>query len=81
MVRESFGTSIATHVDDIKPDHLPVILIVYKSKGQIDVRDIIQGLTDPDKLLTTLISAHEQHQLLASDDRKDEVSNNSIIIM
>ena len=43
MVKESFGISVASNVDDISPDHLPVILIVFKSKGSVDVRDIIQG--------------------------------------
>lgn len=52
MVKESFGSSIATNVDAVKPDSLPVILIVYKSKGQIDVGDVIQG-----------ISSHISHQV------------------
>ena len=43
MVKECFGLAVAKNVDDIKPDHLPVILIVYKSKGQVEVRNIIQG--------------------------------------
>ena len=43
MVRECFGSMVAENVDDIKPDHLPVILIVFKAKGQMNVRNIIQG--------------------------------------
>ena len=43
MVGECFGQAVAANVDDIKPDHLPVILIVFKAKGQTDVRNIIQG--------------------------------------
>ena len=43
MVRDCFGIAVAKNVDDIKPDHLPVILIVYKAKGQVEVRNIIQG--------------------------------------
>ena len=43
MVKECFGIAVARNVDDIKPDHLPVILIVYKAKGSVDVRNIIQG--------------------------------------
>lgn len=52
MVRDSFGAPVANNVDDIKPDHLPVILIVFKSKGQMDVRNIIQGY------IKLLIHAH-----------------------
>lgn len=48
MVKECFGLAVAKNVDDIKPDHLPVILIVYKSKGQVEVRNIIQGTESHD---------------------------------
>ena len=44
MVKDCFGMAVAANVDDIQPDHLPVILIVFKSKGQVDVRNIIQGM-------------------------------------
>lgn len=72
MVKDCFGMAVAANVDDIQPDHLPVILIVFKSKGQVDVRNIIQGHTDPDSLLTSLIVANEQHQMDAQDDMKEE---------
>ena len=43
MVDESFGRLAKTNVEDIKPDHLPVILVVYKTKGALGIRNIIQG--------------------------------------
>ena len=52
MVKDCFGMAVAANVDDIQPDHLPVILIVFKSKGQVDVRNIIQGM----KLISNTIN-------------------------
>ena len=43
MVEESFGKSAKGNVDEIRADHLPCILIVYKVKGTVDIRNIIQG--------------------------------------
>ena len=43
MVEESFGKSAKGNVDEIQADHLPCILIVYKMKGGVDIRNIIQG--------------------------------------
>jgi hypothetical protein len=73
MVRDCFGLPVAKNVDDIKPDSLPVILIVFKAKGQMDVRNIIQGHTDPDTLLSSLIFAHDEHQAAVEVDLKEEV--------
>jgi hypothetical protein len=72
MVRDCFGLPVAKNVDDIKPDSLPVILIVFKAKGQMDVRNIIQGHTDPDTLLSSLIFAHDEHQAAVEVDLKEE---------
>ena len=43
MVKESFGLPVATNIDDIKPDHLPAILIVSKAGSNVEVNNIIQG--------------------------------------
>ena len=43
MVRESFGNDAARNVMSVEPDNLPIILIVFKSKGQVEVRNAIQG--------------------------------------
>lgn len=45
MVRESFGTDAARNVMSVEPDNLPIILIVFKSKGKVEVRNVIQGLS------------------------------------
>ena len=44
MVRESFGADAARNVMAVEPDNLPIILIVFKSKGKVEVRNVIQGL-------------------------------------
>lgn len=43
MVRECFGVAAASNIDDIKPDHLPAILIVSKTGSSVEVKNIIQG--------------------------------------
>ena len=43
MIAECFGPMARARVDDIHSDHLPVILIVSKIQGSVDVRNIIQG--------------------------------------
>ena len=45
MVRESFGADAARNVMAVEPDNLPIILIVFKSKGKVEVRNVIQGLS------------------------------------
>ena len=52
MVEESFGKGAKGNVDEIRADHLPCILIVYKMKGAVDIRNIIQG---------TLVYLHHLH--------------------
>jgi len=44
MVRESFGVDAARNVMSVEPDNLPIILIVFKSKGKVEVRNVIQGM-------------------------------------
>ena len=43
MVRESFGNDAARSVMAVDPNNLPIMLIVFKSKGQVEVRNVIQG--------------------------------------
>ncbi len=43
MVEECFGSSAKTNVDEIRADHLPVILIAYKEKGIVGIKSVIQG--------------------------------------
>ena len=45
MVRESFGADAARNVMAVEPDNLPIILIVFKSKGKVEVRNVIQGVS------------------------------------
>ena len=44
MVEECFGKMAKISVDEIRADHLPAILIVYKVKGSTDIKNIIQGV-------------------------------------
>ena len=44
MVEECFGKMAKVSVDEIRADHLPAILIVYKVKGSTDIKSIIQGV-------------------------------------
>ena len=44
MISECFGQMARANVDDIHSDHLPVILIVFKVQGSVNVRNIIQGV-------------------------------------
>ena len=45
---------VATNIDDIKPDHLPAILIVSKAGSNVEVNNIIQGEAIPDCLLPSV---------------------------
>ena len=44
MVEECFGASAKANVDEIRADHLPVILIAYKEKGTVSIKQIVQGM-------------------------------------
>ena len=44
MVEECFGKVAKSSVDEIRADHLPAMLIVYKVKGITDIKNIIQGM-------------------------------------
>lgn len=43
MIGDSFGALARARVNDIHSDNLPVILIVSKVQGSVDVRAIIHG--------------------------------------
>ena len=43
MIADCFGPMARARVNDIHSDSLPVILIVSKVHGNVDVRNIIQG--------------------------------------
>ena len=43
MVEQSFGAAAKTSVDTIRADYLPVILLAYKERGSVAIRNIIQG--------------------------------------
>lgn len=72
MVDESFGRLAKTNVEDIKPDHLPVILVVYKTKGALGIRNIIQGETNLDSLMTSLITAVDEHHSHTEQEAAEE---------
>ncbi len=44
MVEECFGVLAKSSVDEIRADSLPVILIAYKEKGSLGIKNIIQGI-------------------------------------
>eukprot|EP00731_Ephydatia_muelleri_P018989 Em0011g1029a len=72
MVRASFGNTAATSVDDVKPDHLPLVLIVCKQKGGYNVYNILHGDTDLDTLMMTLIGGVDSHQAQLEIDAREE---------
>ena len=43
MVRECFGSLAKTSVDEIRAESLPVMLIVVKTKGILEIKNIVQG--------------------------------------
>ena len=46
MVHDCFGKIAKASVDEVTPEQLPAILLVYKMKGSLDIRNIIQGNHD-----------------------------------
>lgn len=72
MVQECFGNVAKASVDEIKAESLPAILIVYKAKGSIDIRNVIQGETNLDALMTTLLTAMEDHQMHMDWEAREE---------
>ena len=44
MVHRCFGSMAKTGVADIKAESLPVMLIVVKLKGSLEIKNIIQGV-------------------------------------
>ena len=43
MVRDCFGSLAKTSVDEIRAESLPVMLIVVKMKGKLEIKNIVQG--------------------------------------
>jgi hypothetical protein len=72
MIGECFGQMARARVNDIHSDHLPVILIVSKVQGSVDVRNIIQGETNLDGLMTSLITAVEEHSVQIETEKREE---------
>jgi hypothetical protein len=72
MIADCFGPVARARVNDIHSDHLPVILLVSKVQGAVDVRNIIQGEANLDSLMTSLITAIEEHNVQIEAERKEE---------
>ena len=43
MIDECFGANGKTQVNEIEADQLPVILLAYKEKGSIGIKQVVQG--------------------------------------
>lgn len=72
MVEECFGASAKANVDEIRADHLPVILLAHKEKGTVGIKTIVQGETDPDALMTSLILAVDEHNDVLEKEIQEE---------
>ncbi len=44
MVKDCFGIVAKSSVEEVRAEQLPAILLVYKMKGSLDIRNIIQGM-------------------------------------
>ena len=73
MVKAAFGEEIAESVESVKSDNLPVILIVCKMDGKVEVQNIIQGHTDLETLIGHLLTAMEIHTENQQRDAIEEV--------
>lgn len=73
MVKGAFGEEIAESVESVKSDNLPVILIVCKMDGKVEVQNIIQGHTDLETLIGHLLTAMEIHSEHQQRDSLEEV--------
>ena len=74
MVKESFGEQTASSVESVKSDHLPVILLVCKVGGKLEVQNIIQGNTDIESFMGHLLTCMEIHGEQVQRDNIEEVS-------
>lgn len=72
MVEQSFGAAAKTSVDTIRADYLPVILLAYKERGSVAIRNIIQGNTNLDALMTSLITTVDEHNKVLERELQDE---------
>ena len=73
MVKGAFGEEIAESVESVKSDNLPVMLIVCKMDGKVEVQNIIQGHTDLETLIGHLLTAMEIHSEHQQRDSLEEV--------
>ena len=75
MVKSAFGEEIAESVESVKSDNLPVILIVCKMDGKVEVQNIIQGHTDLETLIGHLFTAMDIHTEHQQRDSIEEVGS------
>ncbi|XP_065834232.1 FAS-associated factor 1-like [Oscarella lobularis] len=72
IVTKHFGSVVADTVENFKPDQLPVLLIVVKSRGGMDVFAVLQGHISGDELMANLMSACDAFQQAKEIDVKEE---------
>lgn len=72
MVKDSFGEQTASSVESVKSDHLPVILLVCKVGGRLEVQNIIQGHTDLETFMGHLLTCMEVHGEQVQRDNIEE---------
>uniref|UniRef100_A0AAU7YR01 Fas-associated factor 1 n=1 Tax=Sinonovacula constricta TaxID=98310 RepID=A0AAU7YR01_SINCO len=72
MATRHFGSVAANQIRGFKPDHLPVLLVISRSRATNEVMDVVRGDVTVDELMSKLISSHEMFSQQQSRDIVEE---------
>ena len=73
MLTRAFGSIAAGHIRDISIERLPILALVSKVKGQMEIFQVIQGNSTLDELMGQLLSATDAYtDQVAVEVREEE---------
>ena len=71
-LRRCVGTQGAQRIDEMDSDEFPVLLILTRTRGTLELMDIIQGKSTLNEALMSLIHSHESFDQQRRRDAEEE---------
>ena len=72
-LRRCVGAQGAERIDEMESDHFPVVLILTRTRGTLELMNIIEGKSSVDESLTSLIQSHESFDQQRRRDADEEL--------
>ena len=72
MVTDHFGSVAAAKIRTLDIEQLPILVLVYKLRGTVEIFQLIHGNATLDELMSQLLSAHDTYTAQLSVEIREE---------